>query len=112
VQVRPSPCPPGPPGPPCPLVSFISLLAEGSNLWCVSITPGSKDVLQIWHPQSKLNMDVEKHRIKPKERGGIKDVYDTDTMKMTKHFLKVRFNGDFLPLRFFIECKSVRETYE
>ena len=51
-------------------------------------TPGSKDVLQTWYPQSKLDMDEEKRSVKRNKFGGIKYVYDTDTMKTMKRFFE------------------------
>ncbi|MBE9049390.1 radical SAM protein [Nostocales cyanobacterium LEGE 11386] len=51
-------------------------------------TPGSKEVLQTWYPQSKLDMDEEKRRIKRNKFGGIKYVYDAGTMNTIKHFFE------------------------
>ncbi|HEY9819659.1 MAG TPA: radical SAM protein [Candidatus Sericytochromatia bacterium] len=51
-------------------------------------TPGSKEVLQTWYPQSKLDMDEEKRSIKRNKFGGTKYVYDTDTMKMLRRFFE------------------------
>ncbi|MBW4612614.1 MAG: radical SAM protein [Desmonostoc vinosum HA7617-LM4] len=49
-------------------------------------TPGSKEVLQTWYPQSKLDMDEAKRSVKRNKFGGIKYVYDADTMKTMKRF--------------------------
>ncbi len=51
-------------------------------------TPGSKEVLQTWYPQSKLDMDEEKRSLKRNKFGGIKYVYDSSTMKELRHFFK------------------------
>lgn len=51
-------------------------------------TPGSKEVLQTWYPQSKLEMDEEKRTTKRNKFGGIKYVYDTDTMKALRRFFE------------------------
>lgn len=51
-------------------------------------TPGSKEVLQTWYPQSKLDMDEEKRTIKRNKFGGIKYVYDTDPMKTLRRFFE------------------------
>ena len=49
-------------------------------------TPGSKEVLQTWYPHSKLDMDEAKRSVKRNKFGGIKYVYDTNTMKTAKQF--------------------------
>ncbi len=51
-------------------------------------TPGSKQVLQSWYPQSKLEMDEQNRVIKRNKFGGIKYVYDRDTMKRLKQFFE------------------------
>lgn len=49
-------------------------------------TPGSKDVLTQWYPNSKLDMDESSRRIKRNKFGGIKYVYESDTMKALHRF--------------------------
>jgi spore photoproduct lyase len=44
-------------------------------------TPGSKEVLQTWYPQSKLEMNEEDRVQKRNKFGGVKYVYDPATMK-------------------------------
>ncbi len=51
-------------------------------------TPGSKEVLQTWYPQSKLDMDEEKRSVKKNKFGGTKFVYNNDTMKALRHFFE------------------------
>jgi spore photoproduct lyase len=51
-------------------------------------TPGSKDVLQTWYPNSKLEMDESKRVLKRNKFGGIKYVYDGDTMKTLRRFFE------------------------
>ncbi len=58
-------------------------------------TPGSKEVLQTWYPQSKLDMDEEKRLIKRHKFGGIKYVYDVDTMKVMKRFFQSEIQQRF-----------------
>ena len=58
-------------------------------------TPGSKEVLQTWYPQSKLDMDEEKRSIKRNKFGGTKYVYDTDTMKQLRRFFEVEIQKRF-----------------
>ncbi|QIR35491.1 radical SAM protein [Tolypothrix sp. PCC 7910] len=58
-------------------------------------TPGSKEVLQSWYPQSKLDMDEEKRRIKRNKFGGIKYVYDADTTNSMKRFFEAEIQNRF-----------------
>lgn len=51
-------------------------------------TPGSKEVLQTWYPHSKLDMEEEKRTVKRNKFGGIKYVYDNETMKKMRHFFE------------------------
>lgn len=51
-------------------------------------TPTSKDVLTEWYPNSKLDMDESTRSLKRNKFGGIKYVYDTDTMKVLRHFFE------------------------
>lgn len=51
-------------------------------------TPGSKEVLQTWYPQSKLDMDEAKRSVKRNKFGGIKYVYDTDIMKTLRRYFE------------------------
>lgn len=49
-------------------------------------TSGSKQVLQTWYPQSKLDMDESKRSLKRNKFGGTKYVYDSDTTKILRRF--------------------------
>lgn len=51
-------------------------------------TPGSKQVLNQWYPNSKLAMDEESRSVKRNKFGGIKYVYDTNTMKELRRFFE------------------------
>ncbi|MBW4490704.1 MAG: radical SAM protein [Trichocoleus desertorum ATA4-8-CV12] len=51
-------------------------------------TPGSKEVLQQWYPQSKLDLDESTRSVKRNKFGGIKYVYHTDTMKELRQFFE------------------------
>ncbi len=51
-------------------------------------TPGSKEVLQTWYPHSQLDLDESGRVIKRNKFGGIKYVYDTNTMKTLRHFFE------------------------
>ncbi len=51
-------------------------------------TPGSKQVLQTWYPQSKLDMDSATRSVKRNKFGGTKYVYDSDTMKKLRRFFE------------------------
>lgn len=51
-------------------------------------TSGSKQVLQTWYPQSKLDMDESKRSVKRNKFGGIKYVYNSDTIKILRRFFE------------------------
>lgn len=51
-------------------------------------TPGSKEVLQQWYPQTHLDMDEATRSIKRNKFGGMKYVYNADTMKMLRRFFE------------------------
>ncbi len=51
-------------------------------------TPGSKEVLQTWYPQSKLDMNPATRSVKRNKFGGTKYVYDSDTMKTLRRFFE------------------------
>jgi spore photoproduct lyase len=51
-------------------------------------TPGSKEVLQTWYPQTKLDMDEAKRSVKRNKFGGTKYVYEADTMKRLRRFFE------------------------
>ncbi|MBE9228571.1 radical SAM protein [Phormidium sp. LEGE 05292] len=51
-------------------------------------TPGSKEVLQSWYPHSKLDLDEAGRVIKRNKFGGIKYVYDKDTMNTLRRFFE------------------------
>ncbi|MFH7026455.1 MAG: spore photoproduct lyase family protein [Heteroscytonema crispum UTEX LB 1556] len=58
-------------------------------------TPGSKEVLQSWYPQSKLDMDEAKRSVKRNKFGGTKYVYDGDTMKKLRQFFESEIQRRF-----------------
>jgi spore photoproduct lyase len=49
-------------------------------------TPGSKETLTKWYPQSQLEMDESARALKRNKFGGIKYVYDTEMMKSLRGF--------------------------
>ncbi|WP_242059827.1 spore photoproduct lyase family protein [Oscillatoria sp. FACHB-1407] len=51
-------------------------------------TPGSKEVLNTWYPNSKLDMDESTRSVKRNKFGGTKYVYDADTMKQLRRFFE------------------------
>lgn len=51
-------------------------------------TPGSKEVLLSWYPQTKLDMDEAQRTVKRNKFGGTKYVYNTDTMKTMRRFFE------------------------
>lgn len=58
-------------------------------------TPGSKEVLLNWYPQTKLDMDEEKRSVKRNKFGGTKYVYNSDTMKTLRRFFEQEINQRF-----------------
>lgn len=51
-------------------------------------TPGSKEVLQSWYPHSQLDLDESTRSVKRNKFGGIKYVYEADTMKALRRFFE------------------------
>ncbi|MBD2257212.1 spore photoproduct lyase family protein [Pseudanabaena sp. FACHB-2040] len=49
-------------------------------------TPGSKEVLNQWYPNSKVDLDEANRSIKRNKFGGTKYVYEADIMKALKSF--------------------------
>jgi spore photoproduct lyase len=58
-------------------------------------TPGSKEVLLSWYPQTKLDLDEGKRSVKRNKFGGTKYVYDSDTMKQLRHFFERQIQERF-----------------
>lgn len=58
-------------------------------------TPGSKEVLQTWYPQSKLDMNEETRSVKRNKFGGTKYVYEADTMKTLRRFFESEIKRRF-----------------
>ena len=58
-------------------------------------TPGSKEVLQSWYPNSKLEMDESKRVVKRNKFGGTKYVYDSTTMKAMRQFFEGQIHDRF-----------------
>jgi spore photoproduct lyase len=51
-------------------------------------TPGSKDVLLSWYPNTKLDLKEANRVVKRNKFGGIKYVYDTKTMRELRQFFE------------------------
>lgn len=51
-------------------------------------TPGSKEVLLSWYPQTKLDMNEANRTVKRNKFGGTKYVYDAETMKKLRRFFE------------------------
>ena len=58
-------------------------------------TPKSKEVLQTWYPNSKLNLDERDRSEKRNKFGGVKYVYHRDTMSELKEFIQDKINTRF-----------------
>ncbi|MBE7170741.1 MAG: radical SAM protein [Williamsia sp.] len=55
-------------------------------------TPGSKDVLMEWYPNTSLDMNEENRTIKRNKFGGIKFVYPKETMKELRDFFEAEIS--------------------
>lgn len=51
-------------------------------------TPGSKEVLMNWYPNTKLDMDEAARVVKRNKFGGMKYVYDAKTMRELRQFFE------------------------
>ncbi len=51
-------------------------------------TPGSKEVLLSWYPNTKLDLEEANRAVKRNKFGGIKYVYDTKTMRELHQFFE------------------------
>ncbi|MBE9179094.1 radical SAM protein [Oculatella sp. LEGE 06141] len=58
-------------------------------------TPGSKEVLLNWYPQTKLDMDESSRSTKRNKFGGIKYVYEAATMKSLRRFFEQEISRRF-----------------
>jgi spore photoproduct lyase len=58
-------------------------------------TPGSKEVLQSWYPHSKLEMDESQRVLKRNKFGGLKYVYNANTMKTLRQFFEHQISTRF-----------------
>lgn len=58
-------------------------------------TPKSKEVLQTWYPNSKLDLEEVSRSQKRNKFGGVKYVYDRDTMTELKEFIQTKIDTNF-----------------
>lgn len=58
-------------------------------------TPKSKEVLQTWYPNSKLDLTQASRSQKRNKFGGIKYVYHRDTMTELKEFIQTKIDINF-----------------
>jgi spore photoproduct lyase len=58
-------------------------------------TPKSKEVLQIWYPKSKLDLEEHNRSQKRNKFGGVKYVYHRDTMDKLKEFISEQIDSYF-----------------
>ena len=58
-------------------------------------TPKSKEVLQTWYPNSKLDLEADNRSQKRNKFGGVKYVYDRDTMSELKEFVRSQIDTRF-----------------
>lgn len=58
-------------------------------------TPGSKDVLMGWYPNTSLDMSEEKRSVKRNKFGGVKYVYTKDIMQELRSFFESEIRQRF-----------------
>ena len=58
-------------------------------------TPKSKEVLQTWYPNSKLDLNEDNRTSKRNKFGGVKYVYPRDTMTELKEFIQTEIDTRF-----------------
>jgi spore photoproduct lyase len=58
-------------------------------------TPGSKDVLLQWYPNTSLDLDESKREVKRNKFGGQKYVYPRETMKELRSWFEAEINMRF-----------------
>lgn len=58
-------------------------------------TPGSKEVLESWYPNSSLAMDVSERMVKRNKFGGLKYVYTKDVMSELRAFFETEITVRF-----------------
>lgn len=58
-------------------------------------TPKSKEVLQTWYPNSKLDLEEASRSQKRNKFGGVKYVYSKDTMTELKEFIQHKISTNF-----------------
>ncbi|AFZ34629.1 spore photoproduct lyase [Stanieria cyanosphaera PCC 7437] len=58
-------------------------------------TPKSKEVLQSWYPNSKLDLDEANRHRKYNKFGGVKYVYNTEKMKTLQTFIEKQIQARF-----------------
>ena len=58
-------------------------------------TPKSKEVLQTWYPNSKLDLESDNRSQKRNKFGGVKYVYHKDTMTELKEFIGAQIQNNF-----------------
>ena len=58
-------------------------------------TPGSKDVLMSWYPNTSLDMNEENRSVKRNKFGGVKYVYTKDVMQQLRSFFESEISRRF-----------------
>ena len=83
--------------------SLFELMAQTLDLDCDltfelithRFTPKSKEILQTWYPNSKLNLSESNRSQKRNKFGGVKYVYPKDTMTELKDFIATQIEQKF-----------------
>ena len=58
-------------------------------------TPKSKEVLQTWYPNTKLDLTEDNRNQKRNKFGGVKYVYNRDTMNELREFIEAKIANNF-----------------
>jgi len=83
--------------------NLFALMAQTLNIDCDltfelithRFTPKSKEVLQTWYPNSKLDLEESNRSQKRNKFGGVKYVYPKDTMAELKDFIETQIENKF-----------------
>ena len=83
--------------------NLFDLIAQNLDLECDltfelithRFTPKSKEVLQTWYPKSKLDLESATRSQKRNKFGGVKYVYNRDTMQQLQEFIQTQITTRF-----------------
>ena len=90
--------------------NLFDLIAQNLDLECDltfelithRFTPKSKEVLQTWYPKSKLDLESATRSQKRNKFGGVKYVYERDTMQELQEFIQTQITDALSPVSDFV----------